>query len=184
VGFRVSATAMRPANWPPAATSITVLPSPSRRVIRCSRSAETGILRSERRSRFPITTSSPRIRATTPFPPRVSKPSAVCRVTFRSSAFRTMASARGWSEFFSTLAARERRVASVMPVAATSVTSGFPLVRVPVLSKRMAVSFSGVSRASPLFIRIPSSAPRPIPTVTAVGVARPSAQGQAMTRTR
>ena len=35
---------------------------------------------------------------------------------------------------------------------------------------------------SPL-IRIPRSAPRPVPTMTAVGVARPRAQGQAMTRT-
>ena len=30
---------------------------------------------------------------------------------------------------------------------------------------------------------IPSCAPRPVPTIRAVGVARPSAQGQAMIRT-
>jgi len=64
-----------------------------------------------------------------------------------------------------------------------SVTSGFPLVRVPVLSKITAVTFSATSRASAFFIRIPSSAPFPIPTVNAVGVARPKAQGQATTRT-
>ena len=36
---------------------------------------------------------------------------------------------------------------------------------------------------SPFLMRIPSSAPRPMPTATAVGVARPSAQGQATTTT-
>ena len=32
------------------------------------------------------------------------------------------------------------------------------------------------------FIRIPLEAATPVPTITAVGVARPSAQGQAITR--
>ena len=40
-----------------------------------------------------------------------------------------------------------------------------------------------VSRASADLIRIPLLAPLPVPTIIAVGVARPSAQGQEMTRT-
>ena len=40
-----------------------------------------------------------------------------------------------------------------------------------------------VSSASPPRMRIPASAPRPVPTMIAVGVARPIAHGQAMTRT-
>ena len=40
-----------------------------------------------------------------------------------------------------------------------------------------------VSRASPPFISIPFSAPFPVPTIIAVGVARPSAHGQAITKT-
>ncbi|OPX70506.1 MAG: hypothetical protein A4E36_00474 [Methanoregulaceae archaeon PtaB.Bin009] len=64
-----------------------------------------------------------------------------------------------------------------------SVTAGFPLVRVPVLSKTTVFTWSAVSSASPFLTRTPSSAPLPTPTVTAVGVARPSAHGQATTRT-
>jgi hypothetical protein len=64
-----------------------------------------------------------------------------------------------------------------------SVTSGCPLVRVPVLSKTTDRIRCAVSRLSPLRIRMPCSAPFPVPTMIAVGVARPKAQGQAMIRT-
>ena len=64
-----------------------------------------------------------------------------------------------------------------------SVTSGLPSVSVPVLSKTMASILYAVSSASPLLIRMPFSAPLPVPTMMAVGVARPSAHGQAMTST-
>ena len=40
-----------------------------------------------------------------------------------------------------------------------------------------------ICRASELFIKIPFSAPLPVPTIIAVGVARPKAHGQAITRT-
>ena len=40
-----------------------------------------------------------------------------------------------------------------------------------------------VSKASPLLIKTPFSAPLPVPTIIAVGVAKPSAQGQAITNT-
>ena len=40
-----------------------------------------------------------------------------------------------------------------------------------------------VSSGSPPLIKMPLVAPTPVPTMTAVGVARPSAQGQAMRRT-
>ena len=39
------------------------------------------------------------------------------------------------------------------------------------------------SKISPERIRMPCFAPRPVPTMIAVGVARPSAQGQAITST-
>jgi len=41
-----------------------------------------------------------------------------------------------------------------------------------------------VSRASPDLIKIPFSAPFPVPTIIATGVARPRAQGQEITRTQ
>ena len=61
--------------------------------------------------------------------------------------------------------------------------SGSPLVRVPVLSKTIACSLWAVSRASPLLIRTPFSAPFPTPTIMAVGVANPIAQGHAIIKT-
>ena len=58
-----------------------------------------------------------------------------------------------------------------------------PVVRVPVLS-RTTVSIERVdSSASGPETRMPSWEPRPDETASAVGVARPSAQGQAMMRT-
>ena len=57
------------------------------------------------------------------------------------------------------------------------------MVIVPVLSSTTLVMLPAISSASPERMRIPDSAPLPVPTITAVGVASPIAQGQAMTRT-
>ena len=59
--------------------------------------------------------------------------------------------------------------------------SGTPSVRVPVLSKTTVSMVPACSRYSADFIKIPFSAPFPVPTIMAVGVARPRAHGQAMT---
>ena len=65
----------------------------------------------------------------------------------------------------------------------TPATTGLPSVRVPVLSTTSAESRPACSSAAALRISTPSCAPRPVPTMIAVGVARPSAHGQAMTST-
>ena len=54
---------------------------------------------------------------------------------------------------------------------------------VPVLSNITVFTLCASSKATLLFINIPFSAPLPVPTIIAVGVARPSAQGQAITKT-
>jgi len=54
---------------------------------------------------------------------------------------------------------------------------------VPVLSSTTTSIAPDRSRLSLDLTRMPISAPLPVPTITAVGVARPMAQGQAMTRT-
>ena len=54
---------------------------------------------------------------------------------------------------------------------------------VPVLSKATRSIVRARSSASALLMRIPRAAPRPVPTRIAVGVASPSAQGQAMMST-
>jgi len=64
-----------------------------------------------------------------------------------------------------------------------SVTVGLPSVIVPVLSKIMVVILEVVCSASPLRISIPDSAALPIPTIIDIGVAKPSAHGQAMIST-
>ena len=53
----------------------------------------------------------------------------------------------------------------------------------PVLSNTTVVSLPAISSASPPLIRMPFSAPLPVPTMIAVGVARPRAHGQAMIST-
>ncbi len=54
---------------------------------------------------------------------------------------------------------------------------------VPVLSKTIVSMRLSRSSDSAFLIKIPCSAPLPTPTVIAVGVARPRAQGQAITST-
>ena len=76
------------------------------------------------------------------------------------------------------------RVAFVVPVERDDVgDDGVPAVSVPVLSRTTAVMRWAISSASPPLIRMPASAPRPVPTMIAVGVASPSAHGHAMIST-
>ena len=92
--------------------------------------------------------------------------------------------ANGCSEPDSSVAAnRNTACSSCSPATNTSVTFGAPRVMVPVLSRIIAVIFDAVCRASPLRIRTPASAALPTPTITDIGVARPSAQGQAIINT-
>ena len=64
-----------------------------------------------------------------------------------------------------------------------SVTAGWPLVIVPVLSSTTTLTLPARSSASEVRNRMPISAPLPVPTMTAVGVASPIAHGQATTST-
>ena len=61
--------------------------------------------------------------------------------------------------------------------------SGLPSVSVPVLSTTSVSTFSMRSSASAFLISTPACAPRPTPTMIDIGVASPSAQGQAMIST-
>src|ERR1700722_11138776 len=62
-------------------------------------------------------------------------------------------------------------------------TVSLPRVNVPVLSITIFLTEQLASSASPLLIRIPFLAPIPVPTMMAVGVLKPNAQGQATTIT-
>ena len=60
---------------------------------------------------------------------------------------------------------------------------GFPFVKVPVLSKIILLIFEAISILSPPLNKTTFFAAFPHATVTTVGVAKPSAQGQAITKT-
>ena len=103
--------------------------------------------------------------------------------TSRSAAVAT-ACAIGCSEAASTAPASLRTSAREAPFSSeTSASSMRPAVTVPVLSRTTVVIRRVRSRISGPLMRIPSCAPRPVPTMRAVGVASPSAQGHAMMRT-
>ena len=69
-----------------------------------------------------------------------------------------------------------------LPNKIISATFGQPDVSVPVLSKTTVVIELMRSNTSPPLIRTPKFAATPVPTITAVGVARPNAQGHAITK--
>ena len=69
---------------------------------------------------------------------------------------------------------------SKVPKRATRIV---PSVTVPVLSSTMRFTVCVVSSTCALRISMPSCEPRPVPASSAVGVARPSAHGQAITST-
>ena len=103
---------------------------------------------------------------------------------FRAAAPATIARARGCSLCCSTLAAKRRRSVSLIdPTGRHSVSVGRPAVSVPVLSTTTVSTFSSRSSTSAFFTSTPSRAPRPMPTMIDIGVASPSAQGQAMIST-
>ncbi len=102
---------------------------------------------------------------------------------FCSASF-TIASASGCSEFFSTDADNCNSLfLSIFPFVNISVTRGFPSVIVPVLSIITVLIVCAVSKLSADFISIPFSAPLPVPTIMAVGVAKPRAHGHDITKT-
>ena len=64
-----------------------------------------------------------------------------------------------------------------------SVTTGTPLVTVPVLSRATICVRPAASSDAAVLNKMPWRAPRPLPAMIATGVANPSAQGQLMTKT-
>ena len=115
----------------------------------------------------------------TPIPVILSKPVISAASTPRPC---TTAIANGCSECFSS----PHNIgfsSSLSSVHTQSVATGVPSVIVPVLSSTTVSTLRAISRLSASLINIPISAPLPIPTIMAVGVASPKAHGQATTNT-
>ena len=142
------------------------------------------ILRSRINFSLPNSNVLPSTSACTPWPAMALKLATLLLSVPRSRAVSTMANARGCSDPDSRDAASFSTVlSSSSPAIRISVTFGAPSVIVPVLSRIMADIFDAVCKASPLRISTPASAALPTPTMTDIGVARPSAQGQAIIST-
>ena len=105
-------------------------------------------------------------------------------IIFSQSAFRLTAFARGCSLLFSSEKAIVNSSSSLLLSAGIiSVTFGSPSVIVPVLSRATICTLPVSSSDTAVLKRIPFFAATELPTIIATGVARPSAQGQLMTRT-
>ena len=133
---------------------------------------------------LPIRISFSSTRAEIP-PPGQAVNSVVTLILIpRSSAARMIARAKGCSLPRSVEAASERSSASVKGVRGwMPESSGLPSVRVPVLSRASKFAVERFWREAASRTRIPSRAARPMPTMSAIGVESPSAQGQAISRT-
>ena len=133
---------------------------------------------------FPIKTSLSSILPYTPCPVIEIKSFTWGNTSSLFLASSTIASPNGCSEWSSKAPAICSISFSLYPSKVKiSVTFGFPSVNVPVLSNTTVFTLWAFSRASPDFINIPSSAPFPVPTIIAVGVASPNEHGQAITIT-
>ena len=106
-------------------------------------------------------------------------------VAGRSAAPRAIAGAIGCSEACLERAGQPQHLVRVLAVGRRRRRRSVirPVVTVPVLSSTTVSTRRVDSSTSGPLIRMPSWAPRPVPTISAVGVARPSAHGQAMIST-
>ena len=121
----------------------------------------------------------------TPRPETLAKSLTGYRWRFRSSAADVTASARGCSDTPSSEAAYPKMRSSSNSGSKDSAASrrGLPSVNVPVLSNTSTSRRPASSRAVPFLTSTPICAPRPVATIMEMGVARPSAHGQATTST-
>ena len=184
VGLMVSATMMAARMAPSQPTNTGVWPSASARALASRSGGVSGMAQSARSRSRPTMTAWPLTTPCTPRPSTLAKPSTAGSGPRRSRAPVAMAWAMGCSEASSRAPARRSASAGSVPSTVTTSTSAMrPVVTVPVLSKTMVSIWRVDSRTSGPLMRIPSWAPRPVPTRSAVGVASPRAQGQAMINT-
>ena len=176
-----SAAATKPAASPSTATYMAVFPSSASRSARSVSPFGRMPSRCSRRA-FPTASRRPSTVAFKPCPATASKSSVSASSRPRSRAARMMAAASGCSDPCSALATSRSSSSFERPSEAIrSVRAGSPTVSVPVLSSAIASSAPTPSSVAASSIRMLCRAPIPVPTATAVGVARPSASGQAIT---
>src|SRR5579875_1948224 len=178
-----SATPSRPASLLSTTTNMTVCPS-SRNTSTLSRKPSDLICNSSSSLELPTATLTCSTTPITPLPVRDSNSRAGSSRKPLSIAPATIAAASGCSLPRSRLAlSRRSSFASKPPAGSTTLSFGFPCVRVPVLSTTSVSTLRKCSIASAFLNRTPTVAPFPVATMMDIGVASPSAHGQAMMRT-
>ena len=179
----VSATAMIPRSFPSASKNIGVFPSSASFSDRVFVSSDT-TANCMMYFIFPPCTACPSTFALSPFPGIAAKSTASMIFILSSAALSFIAFANGCSLFASRLAASLKSSSSVFPFSGKmSVTTGAPLVMVPVLSRAIICVLPAISSELAVLNRIPCLAPIPFPTIMATGVASPNAHGQLITST-
>ena len=142
--------------------------------------------------RLPIRRALPATLPSVPRPATACMSSSACKGRPRSLAAFTTARASGCSLPLCKLAAALNCAAScasscaasfASPASTKATSRGWPMVSVPVLSKATVSARCASSSACASLIKMPSLAATPVPAMMAAGVARPSAQGQAITST-
>ena len=183
----VSATRDHAGQPPSTATSIAVFAS----AFECASPAlragamSTSLLGEEARDCRPRRVRLPTVPCTPPPGGLRSSCAAPADRTRARSRARTIAAASGCSEPLSTIATRRSRSSSCQPFERDDVRH----FRLAAGDRARLVEHDGVHLAHALQAfaascsRMPCSAPRPLPTMIAAGVARPRAQGQAITST-
>jgi hypothetical protein len=173
---------MAPAGWPSAATNTVSAPS-SRARLRTART-HPGSPDTPAHAARPTRTGRPRTSPAMPWPGTSSTASGRTSGPSRPAAARTIAAARTCPDTWSRLAARVRiSCGGSEPAGTTSVTAGWPAVRVPVLSRISVVHRARRSSTPPLLTTTPRRAAADSPETKATGAARMSGHGVATTRT-
>ena len=139
--------------------------------------------REHKKDSLPPMSVLPSSTASSPLPANVLKSDVSAIDSAISDAFFIIAFASGCSLLASRFAAICKRYVSPLLSEITSVTTGSPLVIVPVLSNATTVIFPVCSIAADVLNKIPFFAALPFPTIIATGVAKPSAHGQLITNT-
>ena len=121
--------------------------------------------------------------ACTPRPATARTSVADAMPKLSACAARVTAHAKGCSLPACTAAHQASKSARVVCHGKAAINCGRPTVSVPVLSNATTLTPCATSSASASLIKMPRFAAAPVPTMIAVGVARPSAQGQAITST-
>lgn len=136
-------------------------------------------------ARLPMATRTPLTVQDMPRPTSASKSSGSTMSALRTLAWSVMALAIGCSlaDSAEPTAAQSVSFVAASPISCQLTTDILPSVRVPVLSKTTASTLCAICSAAADLMRTPWAAPNPVPIITAVGVASPSAQGHAITST-